>query len=204
MFCFVQVPSFGEKCRYPGYIDRSLIPIEHEQQDQRSRHAPPRPAKSLQELRHVPPGSARDSAWSLHIQNCARDPGEAPAWSRHVPPEIPPGHGDFTEASFFNLAQVSAHQHQVPANGINFSLQRTKGNAKYWPKMCVDSAAASLAESIQQWSAVRQLCLPAPGSSAFTPAGAACLIADDHPTLGFRASVLLLSYNCSNALCTGK
>ncbi|KAH8277205.1 hypothetical protein KR026_007413 [Drosophila bipectinata] len=54
-----------------------------------------------------------------------------------------------------NTAPVAAaaHQQHVPAGGIGLNLQRqamNDANAAYWAKMGADSAAASLAEAIQQ------------------------------------------------------
>ncbi|KAI8045422.1 hypothetical protein M5D96_001603, partial [Drosophila gunungcola] len=52
-----------------------------------------------------------------------------------------------------HTAQVAAHQQHVPASGIGLNLQRqamNDVNAAYWAKMGADSAAASLAEAIQQ------------------------------------------------------
>lgn len=51
-----------------------------------------------------------------------------------------------------HTAQVT-HQPHVPAGGIGLNLQRqamNDANAAYWAKMGADSAAASLAEAIQQ------------------------------------------------------
>ncbi|XP_017085131.1 zinc finger protein squeeze [Drosophila eugracilis] len=52
-----------------------------------------------------------------------------------------------------HTAQVAAHQQHVPASGIGLNLQRqamNDVNAAYWAKMGADSAAATLAEAIQQ------------------------------------------------------